>query len=51
VLDRAGQWPFVDRPNEVATAVTAFLARYTGASALAARPALTAAGAGGEGTA
>jgi pimeloyl-ACP methyl ester carboxylesterase len=27
VLDRAGHWPFADQPDEVAAAVTAFLAR------------------------
>ena len=35
VLDHAGHWPFVDQPNKVVAAVTAFLARHTGARTLA----------------
>jgi pimeloyl-ACP methyl ester carboxylesterase len=50
VLDRAGHWPFVDQPNEVAAALTDFLARHAATRAHAEATALTAADAGRDGT-
>jgi pimeloyl-ACP methyl ester carboxylesterase len=46
VLDRAGHWPFVDQPTEVAAAITGFLARHATTGAHLDGAALTAADAG-----